>query len=243
MGNLNISKILKKDLTPEQKQREIDQLLYERFQKVNTMFNMIDFKKLYGQKKELKIVDLGCMDGSLLLSIANHYPGTELYGLKHNYDEYKDSYSYLKKNSNIKIIEGSWYDKNIFKNTLFDIVLLVDAWPYPKNYAKRFEEYKSWNQKNYNENKRISKSNLPWQYKVFNKDYSIKELELFANFVKSGGFLIIHSWREVSIVRERNLEDFFKYKVMQKPNLGIEVKDFKKLQVFSHKKNILILKK
>ena len=192
MGDPNIHKLLQKHLSASALDAEIEQIFQERLRRLQPLLDAIEFDNLIRRVTSLRWLDLGTNDGSILGALKRRYPSLEAFGVEHRAEEYRSTYAFLQAYAPFTMKSGSWHD-DIYPPASFDIVASIHAWPLPPNYLARMEEIR-----------RIQDTGKEFQQVLFDKAFSLKELERFLWFVKPGGYLLLKTWETplVSVPRK-----------------------------------------
>ena len=182
MGDPNIHKLLEKHLAASVLDTEIEQIFQERLRRLQPLLDAVGFDDLIHRTPSLKWLDLGTNDGSILVALKRRFPTLEAFGLEHRAEEYRNTYAFLQAYAPFTMKSGSWHD-DIYPPASFDIVASIHAWPLPPNYLARMEEIRQ-----------IQRTGKEFQQVLFDKTFSLKELERFLSFVKPGGYLLLKTW-------------------------------------------------
>ena len=183
MGDLNIHKLRQRYQDQQVLEAEIEKVCEERLERLAPLFQQIDFGAIVQKTPELKFLDLGCNDGTILFALKRKYKDITLFGLEHLYNTYKSTIEYLQSRATITIKSGSWYD-DVYPENHFDIVSSIHAWPLPPNYLNKSEEIE-----------KVNGSGKMFQHILFDKKFSLNELKRFMTFLKPGGYLILKTWK------------------------------------------------
>jgi len=184
MGDPNVTKLLESNLNEKELWAKIDFLAAERLDRLAPHFHSLGFETLLKKKPNLKILDLGTNDGTILFALKRKFPSIEVYGIEHKIQQFQKAIDFLQQHATFEIKSGTWYDEAIFPRNSFDIVTSIHAWPFPPNYDNRIDEAR-----------KIKDNETHWQTQVFEKDYSLKEIEHFLRFLKPGGFFCLRTWK------------------------------------------------
>ena len=182
MGDPNIHRLLEAGLSGAVLEAEIEKIYHDRLDRLQPLFEAIQFEMLFQKTPHLRWLDLGSNDGSILAALKQRFPTIEACGLEHRAEEYQKTYAFLQASTPFTMKSGSWHDDTYPLNS-FDIVASIHAWPLPPDYLARMPEIRA-----------IEASGRMFQQVLFDKAFALQELQRFMDFAKPGGYVLIKTW-------------------------------------------------